>query len=85
MLDAAAPPDPKPPTDKLMLIHVLKLKECLALKMVSLMIWLDARDTLADGFNQGVIARNAIRQACISGIRTITQKFQIHSEVSHLA
>ena len=84
MLDAAAPPDPKSTTDKLMLIHVLKLKEFLALKMVSLMIWLDARDMLADGFNQGVIAKNAIRQACISGIWTITQKFQIHSEVSRL-
>ncbi len=84
VFDAVAAPDPKSTTDKLMLIHVLKLKELLALKVVSRMIWLDTRDMLADGLNKGVISRDAIRLACISGIWTVTQEFKIHSEVSNL-
>ena len=84
VFDAVAAPDPKSTTDKLMLIHVLKLKELLALKVVSRMIWLDTRDMLADGLNKGVITRDAIRLACISGIWTVTQEFKIHSEVSNL-
>ena len=50
--DSVSTSDPKATTDRLMLIHVLKLRELLALKVISRLLWLDTRDMLADGLKQ---------------------------------
>lgn len=77
--DSVSTPDPKATTDKLMLIHVLKLRELLAMKLISRLLWLDTRDMLADGLNKGIVSRDALRQMCTSGRWAVNHKFEIFS------
>ena len=72
--------DVKATTDKPMLIHALKLKEVLALRIVHRLLWIDTRDMLADGLNKGIVSRDAIRMACSTGIWKIASDFQVHTE-----
>ena len=75
--DSVSTPDPKATTDRLMLIHVLKLRELLALKIISRLLWLDTRDMLADGLNKGIVSREALRQMCSSGSWIVNHEFRI--------
>ena len=72
--------DTKTTTDKLMLIHALKLKELLALRISSRLLWVDTRDMLSDALNKGIISRDAIRRASENGIWKVAHNFKLHVE-----
>ena len=74
--DSVSTPDPKATTDRLMLIHVLKLRELLALRIISRLLWLDTRDMLADGLNKGIVSRDALRRMCTSGRWDISHEYK---------
>ena len=63
-----------------MLIHLLKLRELLALKIISRLLWLDTRDMLADGLNKGIVSRDALRRMCTSGRWEVNHEFKIYSD-----
>ena len=70
----------KSTTDRLMYIRALKLKEILAMRIASRMIWVDTRDMLCDALNKGSVSRDAIRLACSSGVWRISHAFKSHVE-----
>ena len=72
--------DTKSTTDRLMYIRALKLKEILAMRIASRMIWVDTRDMLCDALNKGRVSRDAIRLACSSGVWRISHAFKSHVE-----
>ena len=80
VFDSIISVDTKSTTDRLMLIHALKLKEVLALRIINRLLWIDTRDMLADALNKGVIRRDAIREACSDGCWRISQPFKCHAE-----
>eukprot|EP00435_Cladocopium_sp_Y103_P006354 s186_g2.t1 len=68
VFDSVAAADAKATTDKLMLLHALKLKELLSLRVAPRMLWVDTRDMLSDALNKGVIGRDEIGKACSDGV-----------------
>jgi hypothetical protein len=80
VFDSVASGDVKATTDKLMLLHALKMKELLSLRVASKMLWVDTRDMLSDALNKGVIARDEIRKACSEGVWNIRCEFKEHVE-----
>ena len=80
VFDSVASADVKATTDKLMLLHALKMKELLSLRVASKMLWVDTRDMLSDALNKGVIARDEIRKACSEGVWNIRCEFKEHVE-----
>lgn len=73
-------PDTKSTTDRLMYIHAFKLKEILAMRIASRLIWVDTRDMLCDALNKGSVSRDAIRLACSSCVWRISHGFLSHVE-----
>ena len=80
VFDSVAAADVKATTDKLMLLHALKLKELLALRVASRMLWVDTRDMLSDALNKGSVSRDEIRKACSEGVLCIQNEFKEHVE-----
>ena len=78
--DCVAAADTKSTTDQMMLIHALKLKDCLALRLVSNLFWIDTRDMLADGLNKGIVSREALQELCSRGLWMINHPMQVHEE-----
>ena len=77
---AHGPADVKATTDKLVLLHALKMKELLSLRVVFRMLWVDTRDMVSDALNKGVIARDEIRKASSDSVWRIQYEFKEHVE-----
>ena len=58
-------------SDKVTVIHLLKLAEHLELGHVRRLTWVDTRDMVADGLNKGIVDRNALRTLCRRGSWTV--------------
>lgn len=80
VFDAVSSVDVKTTTDRLMLIHALKLKEILSLRIASRMLWIDTRDMLCDALNKGSVSRDCIRLACQKGVWQISNEWKTHVE-----
>ena len=80
VFDCIVATDTKTTTDKLMLVHALKLKEILAMRVASRLCWIDTLDMLSDGLNKGSVARDPIRNACVHGQWKILHEFKQHVE-----
>ena len=80
VFECVASADTKSTTDKLMLIHALKFKEILSLRIASRLVWTGTRDMLCDALNKGVISRDSIRAAVESGVWKISNAVQLHVE-----
>lgn len=77
--DSVCSSEVKSTSDKLMLIHALKLKELLTLGIANRLLWIDTRDMISDALNKGVISREEIRRACSHGVWRICQTFRAFS------
>ena len=77
---SVAAADTKTTTDPLMLIHALKLKEILSLRIANRLLWADTRDLLADGLNKGTVDRNALRLLCFAGKWVINHQMKTQPE-----
>ena len=80
VFDCIVATDTKTTTDKLMLVHALKLKAILAMRVASRLCWIDTLDMLSDGLNKGSVARDPIRNACVHGQWKILHEFKQHVE-----
>ena len=66
--DSVTAVHPKTPADKILLLHVLALRDHLRLRQLNSINWVDTRDMLADGLNKGNIDRTALRSLYEDGV-----------------
>ena len=52
------------PSDKHLMLHVLKMKEFVRSKVINTLWWIDTIDMLADGLTKGSIDREALLELC---------------------
>jgi hypothetical protein len=59
---------PKTPADKVLLLHVLSLRQHLTAGQLRSINWIDTRDMIADALNKGSIDRGPLRALCENGL-----------------
>ena len=74
VFDALAANPVKPPEEKTMLLHLLKVREWLDHGVVRRLWWCDTDDMLADGMTKGAVDRDAILQLCNNGLWNVLKK-----------
>ena len=64
----------KPPEEKTMLLHLLKVREWLDHGVVRRVWWCDTDDMLADGMTKGAVDRDAILKLCNNCLWNVLKK-----------
>ena len=62
------------------MIHILKLRELVRLRVVKKIWWTDTRDMITDGLTTGNIDRTAILEIAEKGERRVVHNVAVHPQ-----